>query len=388
MTITGWLQKWRHGFVAAQDFAASPSATLTTDCTCDEMGLRCFEVKGVPQGRLLKLAFNSGRAGGYTLSIFPGGSLDEVIEADKEGTSEYTLSASEANGTLIAVTRRPGASGSSPASLTLSLLKGDESQQGLLDIVVCIDKSGSMMDDIKAVQAGCDAILAALTDLAKTQNISLQVGLVTYTRHDEPNWLQANLLTTDVNAIRGYIRGIDITNPYIGKGGNEDTYGAVMYAMDQKVGGLQTHMGWRSHAAKIIIPIGDEPQDDPDWEGCALDDVARVARQLDPVHMYPLLLPKMGSSFLDPAVRGMERLAGATGGQVIRVSGAKELPAAVVRAVKLAIRQHRDEVWRKTHPPYLLYGAIGAILAVILLSVVILIVRAARAPAATEPGRQ
>jgi hypothetical protein len=267
-----------------------------------------------------------------------------------------------ANGDVLAITAR----GPQPPS-----------DKGKLDLVLCIDKSGSMVDDIQAVQEECDATLDALDQYAKTNNIDLRVGLVAYTRHDEPNWIQGNPLTSDVATIRRYIQGISITNLALGKGGNEDMYAALMYAMNEPVGGQKIAMGWRPGAAKIVIPIGDEPPDDPDWEERTLDDVALVARNLDPVHIYPLLTPKQGSTFLDPAARAMERIAKATGGEVFRVASADQLPETVVAAVKLAVRQHRNEVWRKENPPYVLYGAIFGLLGLMALTTVGLILRSA-----------
>lgn len=247
---------------------------------------------------------------------------------------------------------------------------------GMLDCVLCIDKSGSMADEIKMVQDMSSAMLAKLDEFAKAQEFSLRVGLVTYTRHDDPDWIHAWELTADVDEIRGNLLQIKITDVGLGKGGNEDLYGAMVYAMDQTVGGRSIQMGWRPGAAKIIIPIGDEPADDPDWEERTLADVARVARNLDPVHIYPVILPKQGPSFLDPAVRSMERIAEATGGKVIRVKQAGDLPNALVETVKLAVRRHRNEVWRKAHPPYLLYGTLGVLLGLTVLVLVVFSIRA------------
>ena len=248
----------------------------------------------------------------------------------------------------------------------------------MLDIVLCIDRSGSMMDDIRMVQSSVDTILKQLSAYAKSSNISLRVGLITYIRHDESGWITADPLTADVDAIRGYIRGINITNVSLGAGGNEDTYGALMYGMNQRVGGQQIDMGWRPNAAKIIFAIGDEPQDDPDWEKRTLDAVATVARNLDPVHVYPLLTPKQGSGILDTAVRAKSRLADATGGHVIRVKDAKSLPDTIIAAVKTAVREHRDEVWRKTHPPYLLYGLLLGMVGLVFLSATVALIRTAK----------
>lgn len=261
-------------------------------------------------------------------------------------------------------------------------------EEGLLDIVLCIDQSGSMIDDIKAVQDTATATLSALKGFAGASNISLHVGLVVYTRHDEPGWIIDTPLTSDLDRVKSAIKAINITDPAIGKGGNEDMYAALMSAMGHTVGGKTLTMGWRKGAAKIVLAVGDEPPDDPDFEKHALNDVAELAKALDPVHIYPLLTPKQGSALLDPAVRAMERIAGATGGQVIRVNSAEELPAAIVSAVKLAVRQHRDEVWRKKNPPYVMYGAIAAVLGVIVLAMVGMIIRTAARKASSESRRR
>lgn len=277
--------------------------------------------------------------------------------------------------------------GRQPVTQVVSLTDGQAKElwipfqdgAGMLDVVFCIDHSGSMLDDIRAVQESADAILDSLTEYASQQNISVRVGLVTFTRHDEPDWIHADPLTGEVKRIRSYIHAVSIANPAVGKGGNEDLYGAMLYAMNEPVGGRQIDMGWRPGAAKILIPMGDEPPDDPDWENHTLDDVDRVARNLDPVHIYPLLTPKQGG-FLDPAARAMDRIAQTTGGTVVRAKSAEEVPDAILSAIKLAVRQHRNEVWRKQNPPYVLYGAIGAVLVVIVVTTLGIGIRAAIKP--------
>ena len=240
-----------------------------------------------------------------------------------------------------------------------------EQTQGMLDCVFCIDKSGSMADDAATVRQQSTQVLTELQEYASEQNISLRTGVVGYTRHDEEEWLQARPLTPNIDEVQRNISEVTkIVNTSIGRGGNEDLYGAMLYAMNEEVTGIKINMGWREGAAKIVIPMGDEPANE-DLPGCTLDRVAQVARDLDPVHMYPLLLPKQGSFFLDPAVRSMERIAKATKGQVVRVQDPNDLPAAIVATVKLAVRQHRNEVWRKEHPPYFLYGTLFGIVGLI-----------------------
>lgn len=249
--------------------------------------------------------------------------------------------------------------------------------EGMLDCVLCIDKSGSMVDDIEAVQEVLDEVLQELNTYASENNISLQLGLVTYTRHDDVSsfgsqWLQAAPLTSDIERIKQSIADIKILGAQAGAGGWEDMYGALLCGMGAKDlleneelrdkygqpdgSGNLWDMGWRQGACKICLPIGDEPPSDPDWRKRNLATVVERAINLDPVHMYPIVVQGPIESWLLGTKRAMTNLAGRTGGQVTHVNKAEELPSALVKTVKLAVRRHRNEVWRKEHLPYALYG--------------------------------
>jgi len=191
-------------------------------------------------------------------------------------------------------------------------------QEGMLDCVLCIDNSGSMADEIEAVQQAVAEFIRDLKTFAGQNKIRLQFGLVTFARHGDPGWLQSWSLTSDAELIRRNILAMRIVDPRRGAGGREDMYAALMYAMDATVGGESIAMGWRSGAAKIILVAGDEAPDEPDWEARTLADVADRAEKLDPVHIYTLILPGQGPGFLDPTVRAISRLADATAGEAMR----------------------------------------------------------------------
>ena len=250
--------------------------------------------------------------------------------------------------------------------------------KGMLDLVFCIDRSGSMIDDIQAVQNASGAILDGLSAFAEKDGIEMQVGLVTYSRHTDADWLWARAMSPNITEVRENIMAITIPDASLGGGGNEDLYGALVYAMGRPVSGERFVMGWRKGAAKVIIAIGDEPPDEPDWEGRTQANIVQIARALHTVHIYPVVLPKSGPDFLDPAVRAAKRLAHATRGQVVHVSSAAKLPDALVSTVKTAVRRHRNEVWRQEHPPYLLYGVLAGMLAVAVFVFVGMIARAGR----------
>ena len=81
-----------------------------------------------------------------------------------------------------------------------------------------------------------------------------------------------------------------------------------------------------------------------DWEGWVPPKVALVAKELNPVHVYPLIPPE-NDTFCKSTVRSAHRVAHATGGQAIQVRSAAELPSPLVKAVKMAVGRHRREVW-------------------------------------------
>jgi len=273
------------------------------------------------------------------------------IDTLESGRYEVALVVEEAHGTKVDELYRV-------ALPALSLDTAVSSEQpagppGMLDAVILIDKSGSMLDDIEAAKQQASEMLSEMDATANQQNISLQVGLVTFCTTSSGNVFEVQPLRSDLAAVRSAIQAIGTDD----LGGDEDLYAALMYAMNESVGGKQIHMGWRAGAAKIALPITDEP---PTEDTFTLDQVAGVAEALDPVHVYPLLTPKSGSSFLDPAVRALRRLADATDGQLVRVNDADELPRAIVDAMKLAIRRHKEELWRAENPPYLLYSVAAA----------------------------
>ncbi len=366
------------------------------DASVEEMGARYFKLTNAPREGSITLTFESGKNAGYIASIYPAGKFTSNPIISGDGSVSCELSADEANETLIVLSRLPGSSGTAPALLKIETQR-KPSSQGFLDLVFCIDTTGSMTDDIQAVKDASSGLLDELSAYATEKNISLQVGLVTYQDHTDAQryagkpqaaWLRTWPLTADATTIRNNILAIDISDPSVGGDPEEDAYAAYMCAMDARTDwqGSQVHMGWRPGAAKILIPMCDAPAHDPDFEGRTLDVVSARAAQLDPVHIYPLLLPKQGSSFADPAVTAMQRAANATGGVLTRVNSAKELPAAMVATIKLAVRRHKEEVWRKSHPPYGLHAAVAAVGGLLLIALVSAVLSRRRRAATVRPA--
>ena len=311
---------------------------------------------------------------------FPGGKGDAVVEIlSKSGlpTPKVPVESSASSVTLnlgIGPSPRFILRVSSPNGRSFNYnvtfgprIEPPSEETGLLDVVLLFDKSGSMKDDIDEAKKQVDAILDEITATAREEDISLRVGLVTFCYTRQGQVLRATPLTENVSVIRSAIMAIGTED----LGGDEDLHAALMYAMNKPVQGKQIEMGWRAGAAKVAFPITDEPAKEDNFTRAR---VADVAEKLDPVHIYPLLLPKSGSTFLSPAVRSMRALAAATDGQLVQVGSAGELPRAIVDSLKLAIRRHREEIWRTKNPPYLLYSMLGGICGLILFALVFFVI--------------
>jgi len=256
--------------------------------------------------------------------------------------------------------------------------------QGMLDCVFCIDTTGSMADDIQAVKDASREMIDELAKHCAEANVSLQLGLVTYQDHTdaemfrgtpEAAWLRAWPLASESATIRRNILAIRVGRG-VGGDRDEDLFAALMCAMDRRVDweGQPVSMGWRPGAAKMILVMGDAPPHEPDFEGRTLEDVAARAEELDPVHVWSMLLPGQGGIFLDPTAKAMRRMAEATGGDVVRVAQASQLPAALVNTIKGAIERHRLEVWRAAHPPYGLYAAMAFVILLVVVGLAAAIV--------------
>ena len=320
----------------------------------DINGQRFTHYQALDTQKIKILAYNPSNAPGQNITPTPISLQSPAIQITPTPTSKLAQS--------------PGGKLTPEAS-------GKSSQIGMIDCVFCIDKSGSMMDNIDMVKSQSDMFLKKLSEFCKANNISCQIGLVTYTRHSDPGeWLEHWKLADDVQQIRSNIFSITITNPNLGGAGNEDTYAAMAFAMDLPVQNKVAAMGWRKDCAKIIMPITDEPPDDPDFEKRTFQDVVNRAGELDPVHVYPLVLPKPALGFLNPAVSSMKKLAAATDGKVTHIEEANKLPSALVETIKVAVERHKLEVWRKENPPYLLYALyLGFGFIIILIALVVLI---------------
>jgi hypothetical protein len=133
----------------------------------------------------------------------------------------------------------------------------DPKDDGLLDLVFCIDTTGSMEDDIDQVKANA----VNLVNEFQKKYPGLQVAIVDYrdfperTEHSQDYPAKTQLdFSKDKDAIVNAINSLTL-----GHGGDlpETVYSGIIHAIDKL-------SGWRKKAQRMIIVMGDAPALDPE----------------------------------------------------------------------------------------------------------------------------
>jgi|GEM_PF-3986222 len=212
-----------------------------------------------------------------------------------------------------------------------SEMPSDEvASKGPIDLIFCIDATGSMTDDIDHVKRDANDLISRL----RAKCPSLRIGLVTYRDFevDGLRHLETNLsLTEDVDAILSAIHDITTTG---GGDDPEDVLDGLQAAID---------MSWRNGVAKFIILMGDAPAKDPDHEGKTKEMIAQAAFNVDPAHVYGLVLGDEGA-VSEIALASFTAIAELTGGKVYTVDNASELSLAIENTVATAMKDYSGEV--------------------------------------------
>ena len=167
-----------------------------------------------------------------------------------------------------------------PSSMLAAIDKGAADGGGAFDLMIIIDRTSSMADDIGAVIQAVDAIIARIQ--ARGDGTQ-RVGLFAYGDicADGPNWGQMQNLTTDLNLIRGQLRSLTTVG-----GGDvpESVYDAVAATM--------TDASWQrpNRFALLIGDAGPQESGDPCYRttyGQAVNATKAAGVQ---VNMYPILV--------------------------------------------------------------------------------------------------
>lgn len=197
--------------------------------------------------------------------------------------------------------------------------EGPDPSVGLLDLILLIDTTGSMSDDILAVREASQAIL----DEIAASDADYRAGLVLYRDHgDEYVTRIGSPFTNDLEALRAAIDSITV-------GGGGDKPEAMLAALD-----VALDFPWRDGAKKALVVMADAPPHNPDRAtGLTEDDILRKAFEVNPASIFPIIV--------DPdleLVEALTRLAEGSSGEVFEAEGATEVVGAITEAIEAISR--------------------------------------------------
>lgn len=196
-----------------------------------------------------------------------------------------------------------------------------------LDLVLAIDNTGSMWDDIAAAKSAASLIVDSVLTSADAR-----VALVTY--KDFPVWPYGGAgdytyrdVVAFTNDAPTLISGINSMSASGGADWQESVYSALMHCIDATSLG-----GWRGEPIKkAIVLMGDAPPHDPEpFTGYTMAQVVQAAEDADPVIVFPI---GIGGHPVTHAY--FSALAEGTGGAFFTAANAGEVVDAILEAIEV-----------------------------------------------------
>lgn len=197
---------------------------------------------------------------------------------------------------------------------------------GPLDLAVVFDTTGSMQKSIDSVAKQTQEVLRKLHDKCP----DMRVGLVEF--RDLQDKEAPALNSWDFSDPAPQIRRIGELKAKGGGDLPEDQYAGIMAAIKMK---------WRNAkpgetpVTKLIVVVTDASAKKPDSLGNTPEKVAKAAFDLDPAHIYPIVV---GSS--SEALAHAEELAKLSDGAVLTADSGDEVADKLLSAVEKGIEEH------------------------------------------------
>ncbi len=211
-----------------------------------------------------------------------------------------------------------------PTVATVAVGKPGGVGSGKLDLIFCIDVTGSMEDDIDNVKAAAVNIVDTIARNYK----GYRVAIIAYRDwNDSEGWpmFEDYAFSSDKAKIVSNIQSLSV-------GGGDDTpeavFEALMRAIDSKAVG-----GWRAHANKQIILMGDAPPHNPSREGLTPQIVAKAAEEADPVVIQAIVVGNDGY-YDQEAVDAFRELAELTHGGFFQAENADQVPDVLKKTIQ------------------------------------------------------
>jgi len=196
--------------------------------------------------------------------------------------------------------------------------------RGSIDVVLVVDTTGSMRDDIAEVKAYAARFVERLAAESRT----FRVGLVSYRDFPELTgdrgdhaFLNVLGFSNDKAAIQAAITGLTL-----GDGGDtpESVYSGIRAAI---------RFPWRAGVKKVILQFGDAPPHDPEpMTGLTASAIIAEARAVDPAVVYVADVSPTGSA----TGNAMRTVASGTGGRVLSSPSPTQVEGVLTEIVREA----------------------------------------------------
>jgi hypothetical protein len=185
-----------------------------------------------------------------------------------------------------------------------------------LDLIFCIDVTGSMDDDIDSVKAAAANIVGTIAE----KHDDYRVAIIAYRDWDDSAgyaMFEDYSFSTDTATIISNINSLSV-------GGGDDTPEAVFEALMRAID--STSVGsWRPNVNKQVILMGDAPPHDPSREGLTPAIVAQAADDADPVVIQSIVVGN-DDIYDAEAVEAFRELANLTKGNFFEADNAARVP--------------------------------------------------------------
>ena len=220
-------------------------------------------------------------------------------------------------------TLRPGGGPGGPPLTPTVITVGGSGTLDDLDLIFCIDVTGSMEDDIDSVKAAASSVVNAVA----TKNENYRVAIIAYRDWDDSAGLpmfEDYGFSSDKEAIISNINSLSV-------GGGDDTPEAVFEALMRAID--STSVGtWRHNVNKQVILMGDAPPHNPSREGYTPAIVAQAAEDADPVVIQALVVGNSGV-YDEDAVAAFRELAQLTGGSFFEAADSSKVPEVLQKTI-------------------------------------------------------
>lgn len=145
------------------------------------------------------------------------------------------------------------------------------------DIMIILDKTSSMADDLENIKTGLAQILSSLE---KFKNVRLSVSTYGDKNTDGELWYDYQNFETDFKGTMEFIKSIQMTD---GGGFPESVYDGIYKAFQQNF--------WKSDSKRIVVLLGDAPSLDSTYTTYTEKDIIDIATdQKINMNFYPIVL--------------------------------------------------------------------------------------------------